>query len=75
MSQIQSQNAEILSYLRQGRTITSLQARKMFGTIALNSRISQIRNNMKVEVKDVWVKVKTRKGETRVKKYFLDEAT
>lgn len=73
MNQTTSQNSEILSWLRQGRTLTNLQARKLFGTIALNSRVSDLRNKMGVDIKDTWINVKTRKGLTRVKRYFLEE--
>lgn len=68
-----SQNQEILDYFRKGRTLTSLQARKMFGTIALNSRVSDLRNKLGVQISDTWIKVRTRNGPTWVKRYYIDE--
>ena len=67
----QSQNKAILNHMKEGGTITNLQARRMFGTVALNSRISDLRNKMKIEVKDKWVTVRTRYGYKRVKEYSI----
>jgi hypothetical protein len=69
----ESQNRAILNHLQDGGTITSLGARRKFGTVALNSRISQIRNQMGVTVADEWVTVRTRYGDKRVKKYFINK--
>jgi hypothetical protein len=67
----QSQNAEIVKYLKEGNTITSLEAWVKFGCSALHSRLSDLRNRMNIEVADRWVKVQTARGEKRVKQYFL----
>jgi hypothetical protein len=69
----ESQNKAILSHLQDGGTITSLAARRKFGSVALNSRISEIRNQMGVAVADEWVTVRTRYGYKRVKKYYINK--
>jgi hypothetical protein len=67
-----SQDRAILTHLLDGGTITSLQARRKFGTVALNSRISTIRNKMQIPVADKWITVKTRYGYKRVKEYSIN---
>ncbi len=38
-----SQNSQILKWLKRGRTLTPLQAFKMFGTLRLGGRILELR--------------------------------
>jgi hypothetical protein len=71
---MKSQNEAILKDLQRGKKITSLQAWTKYGCSALNSRISNIRNQMGIPVNDEWVKVKGFKGqEKRVKRYFIPQ--
>ena len=39
-----SQNADILAYLSKGRTLTALQALKLFGTLRLAARVDNLQN-------------------------------
>lgn len=39
-----SQNSEILHHLETGKTITALEAQKMFGTMRLAARIEELRS-------------------------------
>jgi hypothetical protein len=66
-----SQNSEILSHLKTGRTITALEALKKFGTMRLAARIDELRiagNNIHCDI----VSVKTSRGTiSRIGKYKL----
>lgn len=44
-----SQNAEILAYLRAGNSLTPADAYSLFGTLALHSRIAELRRNHQIE--------------------------
>ena len=66
---MQSQNEAILAHLERGHSITPLEALRRFGCFALNSRISQLRNDRGFDIDDAWV----RHNGKRYKKYFLPE--
>lgn len=61
-----SQNREILAYLRNGGSITSLEAIDKFGCARLASRIEELRKAGH-DVKDAWV----HHNEKRFKRYYL----
>lgn len=67
----ETQTKAILKHFENGGSLTSLNARRLYGTVALNSRVSDLRNKQGIEVKDEWISVKTRYGWKRVKKYFI----
>lgn len=67
---MKSQNLEILAWLKQGRGITPGFAKDAFGVERLAARIYDIRR-MGYTVKDLMIKVKTRRGYTHVKRYSL----
>ena len=56
-----SQNSAILEYLESGYTLTPLQALQMFGTIAMHSRASELRDQghdvrcEKIKIGNKWV--------------------
>ena len=62
-----SQSAEILKYLETGRTLTGLEALKLFGTMKLTSRISEICASG-YEIKKDWFVTNTKK---RVRLYYI----
>lgn len=65
-----SQNWRILAYLREGETITSLEALKMFQCFRLASRMTDLKN---MELGFDSVRIKTPTGK-HVKAYFIPEA-
>jgi len=67
---MKSQNLEILDLLKSGYTITPGDAKLMCGCTRLAARIYDIRQ-MGYTIKDLMVKVKTRRGYTHVKRYSL----
>jgi hypothetical protein len=67
----ESQNAEIVKYLKEGNTITSLEAWVKFGCSALHSRVADIRHKMNIPLADKWVRIQTSRGEKRVKQYWI----
>jgi len=67
---MKSQNLEILSYLKEGKKITPIEAKRLFGCERLASRIYDIRK-MGYTIKDWMIKVRTRRGYTHVKRYSL----
>lgn len=69
-----SQTAEILNYLKQGKTLTPLEALRKFGTMRLAARIKDIRD--RGESVDCHIcEVKTSRGTiSRVAKYKLARA-
>lgn len=74
MSVKNSQNKDILEYLKEGGTITCLQAWTKFGCSALHSRIADIRNHLNEPVSDIWIKVKGKDGVVKnVKQYFINK--
>ena len=66
----ESQKRAILNHMKEGGTITSLGARRQFGTCYLPARIADIKKMGVVEVKDKWIKARTRYGYKRVKTVF-----
>lgn len=67
----ESQNRAILRHLQGGNTLTSLSARREFGTCYLPARIADIKKMGLVDVSYKWIKVKTRYGYKRVKEYSI----
>jgi hypothetical protein len=71
-----SQNKAILEHLQNGGKITSLDAWLMFGSGALHSRISQIRNELKIPVQGKRITVVGMNGKKKsVMEYFIDKKT
>lgn len=69
----QSQDNIILEYLQKGKTISTMEAFKLFGIVDLQSVIRNIRKT--TDVQDKWVKGINQYGEpTRYKQYFLGAA-
>lgn len=66
-SQSQSQNARILSYLKNGGRITSLEALNQFGCLRLSARIKDLRDRG-YEIQSQFIDVPSGK---RVKEYFM----
>ena len=62
-----SQSSEILKYLETGKTLTGLEALKLFGTMKLASRISEICASG-YEIKKDWFITNTKK---RVRVYYI----
>lgn len=65
-----TQNQVILSDLKSGATITSLQAFHRYGTVSLQKRLSEIRKDLPKgwQIRDMWTVLSTGK---RVKTYWL----
>ena len=69
----QSQDNIVLEHLKKGKTISTMEAFKLFGIVDLQSVIRNIRKT--TDVQDKWVKGKNQYGEpTRYKQYFLGAA-
>ena len=67
----ESQTLQIFNYLMGGCRITGLEAIKLFGSIKLSNRISEIEKNYGVTVKRYTKKINTRFGEKRVTEYYI----
>ena len=67
----ESQTKMIFDYLMGGCRLTGLEAIKLFGSIKLSNRISEIQKFYGVTVRRVPKKIKTRFGEKRVMEYFI----
>lgn len=66
----QSQDNIILEHLKKGKTISTMEAFKLFGIVDLQSVIRNIRKT--TDIQDKWVKGINQYGEpTRYKQYFL----
>ena len=63
-----SQALEVLSYLKKGNRLTSLEAVKMFGTLRLAARILDLRDKGH-QIESVTVE----RGEKKVAQYFMRE--
>ena len=63
-----SQRMAILAHLKNGNTITGLEAIDRFGCIKLSNRISELRSSGH-DIKDQWIETPTGK---RVKQYFME---
>ena len=69
----QSQDNIVLEHLKKGKTISTMEAFKLFGIVDLQSVIRNIRKT--TDVQDKWVKGINQYGEpTRYKQYFLGVA-
>lgn len=65
----ESQNAQIRRYLEQGKTLTSLEALRLFGCLRLSGRIFDLRRQgISIEARDL----KTLSGK-RVSEYFIKD--
>lgn len=62
-----SQEGMILEYMKQGYSLTGLQALRLFGTLRLGARIWTLKREG-WDIRDEWVEVGNQK---RVKRYFL----
>lgn len=72
-SKKQSQDNIVLEHLKKGKTISTVEAFKLFGIVDLQSVIRNIRKT--TEVQDKWVKSTNQYGKpTRYKQYFLGVA-
>ena len=68
-----SQNQAILDYLKVGNTLTGMDALKLFGTMKLASRISEIKDeiiNEPFEIKSETIETTTGK---HVSKYWIEQ--
>ena len=69
-----TQSNRVDQYIRQFGSITQLEALRDLGVMRLASRISEMRKNG-MDVKDRWIDVKNRYGETcQVKQYYYEVA-
>lgn len=66
-----TQEEKVLEFIKENGSITSLQAFRRLGVTRLSAKIYNLRG--KYDIKDKYIKVKTRDGSTYVKKYYLDE--
>ena len=66
-----SQRAQVLAWLRKGRTITHLEAERLFGCIRVAARIDELRNAGWPIVTDM-IQVRTKAGKARVACYRLE---
>lgn len=67
-----SQDSIILQHLKKGKTISTMEAFKLFGIVDLQSVIRNIRKT--TTVKDKWIKAINQNGEhIRYKQYFIGE--
>ena len=65
-----SQDSIILQHLKKGKTISTMEAFKLFGIVDLQSVIRNIRK--KTVINDKWVKSTNQNGEPiRYKQYFI----
>jgi len=69
----ESQTQMIFNYLMCGCRLTGLEAIKLFGSIKLSNRISEIEKQYGITVKRTPKKIKTRFGEKRVMEYFINQ--
>lgn len=67
----ESQNKQILAHLRQGKTITSLEALNLFHCLRLASRICDIKKRLNPNEAIDWEWIDTPQSKKHVKKYFL----
>lgn len=67
----ESQKRAILKHLQEGNTLTSLAARRQFGSCYLPARIADIKKKDGIDIAFKWIQVKTRYGIKRVKEYSI----
>lgn len=68
----ESQTKMIFDYLMCGCRLTGLEAIKLFGSIKLSNRISEIENFYGITVRRTPINIKTRFGSKRVMQYFIN---
>jgi len=64
---LSGQNKTVFTHMEQKKTITSFDAWKMYGVMALHSRISDLRNKVGIIIHDRFIKV----NGVNVKEYSL----
>jgi hypothetical protein len=69
---IASQEEKVLKYLREGHSITPLQALSLFGCNRLAARIYRLRKDGNC-IASAPIKVATRTGEAKVACYYLSQ--
>ncbi|HZI26227.1 MAG TPA: helix-turn-helix domain-containing protein [Chryseolinea sp.] len=67
-----TQSVAIRKYLESGRSLTPLSALRLFGTMKLASRCSELISSG-LSISKEMVEVKTRQGKTRVMKYWISK--
>lgn len=65
-----SQKQAVSGWLHAGKTLTGLEALRLFGCIKLSNRISELRADG-LEIKDRWITVNANGTEKRVKQYYI----
>lgn len=65
-----SQRAKIRKHLEDGNTINAMAALNLFGCFRLGARISELRNDEGLEVKDRWITLI--RSHKKVKEYYMD---
>jgi hypothetical protein len=65
-----SQRKRILRHMAQGKTITPLQALRLYGCLSLSQRCGELRNKERWPVESKFIQV----GRSRVKQYWLPKA-
>lgn len=72
IEKLSGQNRDVYNYLRSGNILTRYEAEKLFRVGNLHSRISDLKNKFKIEIKSEMIQVKDFFGrETSVKKYWI----
>lgn len=72
IEKLSGQNRDVYNYLKSGNSITRYEADKLFRVGNLHSRISDLKNKFKIEIKSEMIQVKDYFGrETNVKKYWI----
>ena len=67
MPKLNNQHFLIIAYLKQGHTLTPLEAIKVAGSMKLSTRIGELRK-LGYDIKDEWLKLENGK---KVKRYWL----
>jgi hypothetical protein len=68
MPKLNNQHFLIIEYLKQGHTLTPLEAIKVAGSMKLSTRVGELRK-LGYDIKDEWLKLENGK---KVKKYWLN---
>jgi len=69
----ESQVKQIFDYLLTGCKLTGLEAIKLFGSIKLSNRISEIEKRYNITVQRQWKEIKTRFGKKDVMEYYINQ--
>lgn len=69
----ESQVKQIFDYLLTGCKLTGLEAIKLFGSIKLSNRISEIEKRYNITVQREWKEIKTRFGKKDVMEYYINQ--